>query len=1091
MKRINYTKVVYLFLGLFLHLNLNAQSIPIKKSTVLFTQEGTANPSNYQKYKADGVFWGFMPNSNIQSDRVMNQWVKKVEKHTSNSKYFFGRGEFDWGWKWMIDYMDDPSLYWAKNLNGNDIHWGNAADAGGKYKGYTHSWMSHQGPEFLNWLKYQVDRMTLAPVTHMMFDSQTSATRTLQWLGGDFSVPSMNGFRNYLKNKYSTQELAAMGIANINNFNYRQFLLNRGFSHARFRSNASSIEGNIPLYKDFVYFQRQSLNDTMEELFDYIDTKRPGIEIGATTNVVEPRGYVFSDRLTYLAGEYGHPHDVATSPSTGPLLHYKAAEALDKSLIYFPYPDAFEALYKRNSPRQVRAWIAQAYASGSIFTIPGNVWIGGGRTWSVDSKYIADIYAFVKDHSELFDDYKAYSNVGLVYSVYASLLESGMSGSVNANKTLDYLIKENISFDLQIFGDPDKPITPASQELSKYEAIIHDNDIKYLTAEQNNFLKTNGSNVISVSASNNVLKNLSWKVDVLTNNQIKNDIISVLPRVSSEDDNAPYVLHLINRKYNPSQDKAQLHRNVTVKFSKTMFKNVIKGVKYHIPGKPSVDVQLQTDSAGDYVLDIGTFDSCWGILELINEPSVDHNIVSIPGIIEGENFVNKSDNIQVENTPNTTDGKNLGYILNGDYTDYRLNVSSEGSYSFQFYASSAGVGGTIDVIDGNTVLGSVAIPKTGEWHDYKPYGVDISLTSGLKNLKFLYKGENDFLFNLDRVVVTKDEIKLANVATTLSPADSYTFDVVYSASINREVVVSFWNNGTWVAAQVEEVTSGENKNKSVTIALPSVTTSGNGYSIKAHIRPVGTDYQSALDNDEITDINVFNQLISNGTYFIKSPFGTQRLLARGLENHSARMHDAGNFDDQKWIFTHLGDNVYSVQNKGTQRYLEVPNGDCSNGLNVATWTEAIANHQKWKVVANGSGVYGLKPMHCEDLGLDRARGVVNANAIIWNYNPNNDNQKWNIVEDNVISSREEFTSTPITSKKDERKLFLFPNPSKDVLFVSGLMSGDQISIYNIQGRKVKTLVSTNEKEEISVTDLTTGFYIVNVNGMSKMKFVKK
>ncbi len=341
------------------------------------------------------------------------------------------------------------------------------------------------------------------------------------------------------------------------------------------------------------------------------------------------------------------------------------------------------------------------------------------------------------------------------------------------------------------------------------------------------------------------------------------------------------------------------------------------------------------------------------------------------------------------------------------------------------------------------------------------------------------------------VVAIKDEIKLANVATTLSPADSYTFDVVYSASTNREVVVSFWNNGTWVAAQVEEVTSGENKNKSVTIALPSVTTSGNGYSVKAHIRPVGTDYQSALDNDEVTDINVFNQLISNGTYFIKSPFNSQRLLARGLENHSARMHDAGNFDDQKWIFTHLGDNVYSVQNKGTQRYLEVPNADCSNGVNVATWTKAIANHQKWKVVANGSGVYGLKPMHCQDLGLDRAQGAVNANAIIWNYNANNNNQKWSIVGDNVVSSREELTSTPITSKKEERKLFLFPNPSKDVLFVSGLVAGDQVSIYNIQGRKVKTLASTNEKEEISVANLTTGFYIVNVNGTSKMKFVKK
>ncbi|MBQ4805744.1 T9SS type A sorting domain-containing protein [Aquimarina sp. MMG015] len=600
----------------------------IEKSTVLFTQESVATPFNYDKYKADGIFWGFMPNASIESDVAINQWVTKVENHTADSKYYFGRGEFDWGWKWMIDFMDDPGSYWAKNLDGDDINWGNAADNGGTYNGQVHSWMSHQGPDFLEWLKYQVDRMTLAPVTHMMFDSQTSATRTLHWLGGDFSVHSMNGFREYMRGKYTAQELTNLGINNINNFNYRQFLLNTGMTLQTYRNRANSINGNIPLYKDFVYFQRQSLNDMMEKLFEYIDTIRPGIEIGATTNVVEPRGYIYSDRLTYLAGEYGHPSDIATSPPIEPLLHYKAAEALDKTLIYFPYPDAFKALYDRSSPRQARAWIAQAYATGSIFTIPGKVWIGGSNTWDTGWENFADIYEFIHDHNELFDDYEAVSNVALAYSVYASLLEGGMAGSLKARQTLEYLVERNISFDIKIFGDPDQPVVPTVSELGQYDVVVHDSDVQYLTNAQNQILNQSSSNVISMDNAGNINGNLSWKINVLRNGEWVNYLVSTFPRMSSEDPSAPYVLHLINRKYNAAEDTSQAHENISIKIPATVFPKAITGATLHMPGKASVDLLFETDNTGAMILDIGTFDSCWGIIELTQA-----NILSTDDIV--------------------------------------------------------------------------------------------------------------------------------------------------------------------------------------------------------------------------------------------------------------------------------------------------------------------------------------------------------------------------------------------------------------------------------------------------------------------------
>ncbi|NMH86241.1 T9SS type A sorting domain-containing protein [Flavivirga algicola] len=609
----------------FFSLNINAQNTPIKKSMILFTQKSSATPFNYDKYKADGIFWGHMLHNGIDSDVEMNNWAADVSNRVSNGEYFFGRLEFDWGWKWMIDFMNDPGAYWAQDLNGNNILW-----TGTIHNGHAHSWQSHHGPEFLEWLKYQVDRIDLAPITHLMIDSQTSASRTLHWLGGDFSVHSMNNFREYLKGKYTITELSALDINDIDNFNYRNFLISKGYTLNSYKQQALSIAGNIPLYDDFVYFQRQALNDVMEELFEYIDTKMPGIAIGATTNLVEPRGFIFSERQTYLAGEFFHDHDVNQSPPFKTMLHFKAAEALDKTLIYFPYPDAFAALYDRSAPKQARGWIAQAYAMGSIFTIPENIWLGGGYpVWSPGWQVYSDLYEFIDDNSELLDDYKAVSNVALAYSVYASLLEGGMDGSATARQTLQNLVEDNISFDLKIFGDPDRPIAPTTQQLEPYDAVVTDNDVQYLTNDQNVILNSAGAKVVSINNPNAITQRLSWKIDVLSGNTISNHLISALPRKSTKSDAAPYVLHLLNRKYNQSVDEAQTHNNISVKIPEATFPNTITGAKLHRPNSTPIDLVLNTDNSGLITLNIGTFDAFWGIIELTHSGSLSTNDVNL------------------------------------------------------------------------------------------------------------------------------------------------------------------------------------------------------------------------------------------------------------------------------------------------------------------------------------------------------------------------------------------------------------------------------------------------------------------------------
>ncbi len=332
-------------------------------------------------------------------------------------------------------------------------------------------------------------------------------------------------------------------------------------------------------------------------------------------------------------------------------------------------------------------------------------------------------------------------------------------------------------------------------------------------------------------------------------------------------------------------------------------------------------------------------------------------------------------------------------------------------------------------------------------------------------------------------VILEDKVAFKNAPTTINPANAYTYDMEYSASTDREIVVSFWKNNTWVASKVERVSKGTGI-KSITVNLPSSPTPGNNYSYKSHIRPVGTSWQQALDNDQINNVSVVSlnpQLIADGIYFVTAIQNNQRLLARGIENHSARMHAPGNYDDQKWVFTHLEDNIYTIKNKGTNRYLEVPYARCGNGENVSTWTDTRDNHKKWKIVANGNGIYALKPMHCLTNALDRAGGAINANVQIWDFNATTSNQKWKIL--GVDKNRSNIQNDRISG--------LFPNPAQDIVTIVGQYIGEEIIVYNLLGKVVKSITATSAKEKISVSNLEAGIYIVAIGSTSKLQLIKE
>ena len=127
--------------------------------------------------------------------------------------------------------------------------------------------------------------------------------------------------------------------------------------------------------------------------------------------------------------------------------------------------------------------------------------------------------------------------------------------------------------------------------------------------------------------------------------------------------------------------------------------------------------------------------------------------VNIPGAFEAEHYVHKAGSVDSETTPGSG-GQNLGFIQNGDYSDYYLNVAAAGSFSFDIFTSSLGAGGTIEIYSNNSLKGTLTVPFNGSWNNFEKQSASIQLAKGKQRVRLVYRGANGALFNIDRMQIS-------------------------------------------------------------------------------------------------------------------------------------------------------------------------------------------------------------------------------------------------------------------------------------------------------------------------------------------------
>ena len=106
--------------------------------------------------------------------------------------------------------------------------------------------------------------------------------------------------------------------------------------------------------------------------------------------------------------------------------------------------------------------------------------------------------------------------------------------------------------------------------------------------------------------------------------------------------------------------------------------------------------------------------------------------------IEAEDYDDES-GISLEDTTDEGGGQNIGYIDEGDWVEYTINIPSDGTYLIEYRLASAvdsfGFTNTI----GGVVVDTQSLLSTGDWQNWITQSAEVNLSAGeqLMRLDFL------------------------------------------------------------------------------------------------------------------------------------------------------------------------------------------------------------------------------------------------------------------------------------------------------------------------------------------------------------------
>lgn len=111
-------------------------------------------------------------------------------------------------------------------------------------------------------------------------------------------------------------------------------------------------------------------------------------------------------------------------------------------------------------------------------------------------------------------------------------------------------------------------------------------------------------------------------------------------------------------------------------------------------------------------------------------------------------------------------------------------------------------------------------------------------------------------------------------------------------------------------------------------------------------------------------------------------------------------------------------------------------------------------------------------------------GVYPVKLVVTNYNGSS-----TLIKEDYITVVQE-CSTLGTGSTDKKKTLLYPNPTKNILFVETEEEINRLELYDFSGRKIKSQPAKGHQSEINLENLSAGAYLLKIETQSSTQVLK-
>jgi len=261
------------------------------------------------------------------------------------------------------------------------------------------------------------------------------------------------------------------------------------------------------------------------------------------SGLASPDTLMIAPHLSYFCCEVAH-NAGSRAVARHPVYVYKLADALNRPVTSTASGHDWAYIMEHKLPCLVRTWIALSYAHGHNFMAPHRQWCytkeKGTHWYDGPTGEYAWLFRFVRRHARLLDRYEAVAPVAVVYDNAAR-----RKGRGDIEPIVTALAEKNVPFTVVVAGDDWLDYRLDAYRLASFRAVIVPKHLDMDEPERELIEQVRGGGRLIVWPDPKRLDKLVPAPVIVDGSEH----VTVVPRAIPDDERAPVVVHLLNRRY--------------------------------------------------------------------------------------------------------------------------------------------------------------------------------------------------------------------------------------------------------------------------------------------------------------------------------------------------------------------------------------------------------------------------------------------------------------------------------------------------------------------------------------------------------------